>query len=69
MYIGIVKWFNPDKGYGFLSRDGHSDVFVHISAVQKAGARTLREGQKIKFEVQMNPRNHKESAINLILED
>ena len=50
--IGIVKWFNPDKGYGFIQpEDGGKDVFVHISAVEKAGLRALTEGQKVKFEV------------------
>lgn len=50
--IGTVKWFNPDKGYGFIQpEDGGKDVFVHISAVEKAGLRALTEGQKVKFEV------------------
>lgn len=65
MFTGTVKWFNGDKGYGFLSRDAGADVFVHISEVQKAGLRTLRENEKVSFEVQVNPRNHKESAVNL----
>ena len=51
MPIGIVKWFNPDKGYGFIqSEDGSGDVFVHISAVQESGLATLNEGQKVSFE-------------------
>jgi CspA family cold shock protein len=57
---GIVKWFNPTKGYGFIAPDtGGKDVFVHISAVQKAGLRSLNEGQKIGFEIetQQNGRN------------
>ena len=50
---GTVKWFNPTKGYGFIAPDtGGKDVFVHISAVQKAGLRSLNEGQKIGFEVE-----------------
>jgi CspA family cold shock protein len=60
MPSGIVKWFNPTKGYGFIAPDtGGKDVFVHISAVQKAGLRSLNEGQKIGFQVetQQNGRN------------
>ena len=51
MATGIVKWFNPQKGYGFIQPDdGSSDVFVHISAVEKSGLATLNEGQKVSFE-------------------
>jgi CspA family cold shock protein len=60
MPSGIVKWFNPTKGYGFIAPDtGGKDVFVHISAVQKAGLRSLNEGQKVGFQVetQQNGRN------------
>jgi CspA family cold shock protein len=60
MLKGVVKWFNPTKGYGFIAPDtGGKDVFVHISAVQKAGLRSLNEGQKVGFEVetQQNGRN------------
>jgi CspA family cold shock protein len=57
MAKGIVKWFNPTKGYGFIAPDtGGKDVFVHISAVQKAGLRSLNEGQKVGFETQQNGR-------------
>jgi cold shock protein len=52
MPVGVVKWFNPDKGFGFIQPDGGSkDVFVHISAVQEAGMHTLTEGQKVSFEM------------------
>jgi cold shock protein len=52
---GTVKWFNPTKGFGFIvPDDGSSDVFVHISAVEKAGLQGLIEGQKIQFELQEN---------------
>ena len=62
---GIVKWFNPTKGYGFVAPDtGGKDVFVHISAVQKAGLRTLNEGQKLNFDVEQQP-NGRAAAVNL----
>lgn len=52
MATGTVKWFNPTKGFGFIAPEsGDSDVFVHISAVQKAGLETLTEGQRISYEV------------------
>lgn len=61
---GTVKWFNPTKGFGFIvPDDGSSDVFVHISAVEKAGLRGLVEGQKIEFELQEN--RGKQAAANL----
>ncbi len=63
---GTVKWFNDQKGFGFIQPEsGGADVFVHISAVEKAGMRTLREGQKITFEVQRDPKKGKNSAVNL----
>jgi CspA family cold shock protein len=53
MPTGVVKWFNPVKGYGFIQPDGAAkDVFVHISAVERAGMQTLRDGQKVSFEIQ-----------------
>jgi CspA family cold shock protein len=62
---GTVKWFNPTKGYGFIAPDtGGKDVFVHISAVQKAGLRTLNEGQKIGFEVEQQ-QNGRSAAVNI----
>ena len=55
---GTVKWFNEEKGYGFLSCDeGGDDVFVHFSAIQAEGFRTLREGQKVSFDVEPDPKN------------
>ena len=64
MATGIVKWFNPTKGYGFIQPDnGGKDVFVHISAVEKPGLSNLNEGAKVSYEVVTN--RGKESAENL----
>ena len=65
MSTGVVKWFNPAKGYGFIQPDdGAKDVFVHISAVERAGLATLREGQRVSFELERGPQG-KVSATNL----
>jgi len=66
MANGTVKWFNTDKGYGFIKpQDGSKDVFVHISAVERSDLRTLTEGQVIAYELQRDQRSGKESAVNL----
>jgi cold shock protein len=66
MNTGTVKWFNEQKGYGFIQPDnGQKDVFVHISAVERAGMRTLKEGQKVSFEIVTDKRTGKSSAGNL----
>ena len=66
MANGTVKWFNPTKGYGFIQpSDGSKDVFVHISAVERAGLSTLNEGQKVSFDIQTE--RGKNSATNLKL--
>ncbi|MCK0195457.1 cold-shock protein [Ancylobacter sp. 6x-1] len=63
---GTVKWFNEQKGYGFIQPDaGGKDVFVHISAVERAGFRGLRDGEKIAFELQTDQRSGRQSAVNL----
>jgi CspA family cold shock protein len=63
MTIGTVKWFNPTKGFGFIQPDnGGPDVFVHISAVERAGLGSLSEGQKVSFELEKDQRSGKMSA-------
>ncbi len=65
MATGTVKWFNSDKGYGFIQPDkGGPDVFVHISAVERSGLRNLSDGQKVSYELQMDPRKGKEAAVD-----
>lgn len=65
---GTVKWFNPTKGFGFIQPDaGGNDVFVHISAVEKAGLKGLNEGQKVSYEIQEN--RGKQAAANLTVVD
>ena len=56
MAQGTVKWFNPDKGYGFIAVDDGNDVFVHFSAIQSDGYRTLEEGQRVEFEITQSDR-------------
>ena len=69
MATGNVKWFNPAKGFGFIEpEDGSKDVFVHISAVERAGLSSLNEGQKVSFELQAG-QNGKSSAENLSVTD
>ena len=66
MVKGTVKWFNDQKGFGFIQPDdGSKDVFVHISAVERAGLRSLKEGQKISYEMETDKRTGKSSAGNL----
>jgi cold shock protein len=66
MTQGTVKWFNSQKGFGFIQPDdGGTDVFVHISAVERAGMRSLNEGQKVSFELVVDRKTRKSSADNL----
>lgn len=67
MITGTVKFFNADKGYGFIAPEtGGADAFVHISAVERAGLRTLKEGQKVSYEVVTDKRTGRASAGNLV---
>jgi cold shock protein len=66
MPSGTVKWFNPTKGFGFIQPDsGGADIFVHISAVERAGLSTLHEGQKVSFDEERDPKKGKTSAVNI----
>lgn len=67
MYNGTVKWFNESKGYGFISNDnGGDDVFVHFSSISGDGFKTLREGEKVTFEIEEDPRDSKKMrAVNV----
>ncbi len=56
MAIGTVKWFNDAKGYGFISQEGGEDVFVHHTAIQMDGFRTLKEGERVEFDVTQGPK-------------
>jgi len=69
MPSGSVKWFNATKGYGFIQPDGGgNDVFVHISAVERAGLSSLNDGQKVSYEIEVDERRGKSSAVNLKVE-
>ena len=66
MPTGIVKWFNAEKGFGFITPDdGSKDVFVHISAVERAGLISLNDGQKVDYEIEVGRQPGKSSAVNL----
>ena len=67
MNNGTVKWFNAEKGYGFISNDeGGDDIFVHFSVIQCEGFKTLKEGQKVAFDVEPDPKNsEKMRAVNV----
>jgi CspA family cold shock protein len=61
--IGKVKWFNASKGYGFIERQGGQDVFVHYSAIQGSGYRTLEEGQQVEFSIEQGPKGLQASNV------
>jgi cold shock protein len=60
---GTVKWFNGDKGYGFIAREGGDDVFVHYSAIETDGFRNLKEGQKVEFTVEKGPKGFQAAKV------
>ena len=60
---GLVKWFNAEKGYGFISQESGDDVFVHFSAIQGKGFKTLEEGQSVSFEIEEGPRGKQASNV------
>ncbi len=64
--IGTVKWFNGDKGYGFIEREGGADVFVHFSAIQGEGFRNLNEGQKVEFAVEKGPKGMQATNVSVL---
>ena len=67
MATGTVKWFNGDKGYGFISPDdGSSDVFAHYSAINSRGFRSLNEGDKVEFETEQGPKGLQATNINVL---
>src|SRR5690349_3353829 len=63
---GTVKWFNAEKGYGFIAVDGGSDVFVHYSAIQSDGYKTLEEGQRVEFEVTQGQKGPQADAVRAV---
>lgn len=63
---GTVKWFNGDKGFGFITREGGADVFVHFSAIQGEGFRNLQEGQKVEFAVEKGPKGPQATNVTVL---
>jgi len=63
---GTVKWFNASKGYGFIAREGGPDVFVHFSAIQTEGFKTLNEGQQVEFEIEQGPKGLQAANVKAI---
>ena len=66
MTQGVVKWFNAEKGYGFISREDGPDVFVHFSAIQMDGYRSLEEGQRVEFEITQSDRGPQAEAVRAV---
>lgn len=64
MERGKVKWFNSEKGFGFIEREGGEDVFVHFSAIQSEGYKTLEEGQEVTFDVEQGQRGPQAANVN-----
>ena len=70
MYTGTVKWFNAEKGFGFISNDnGSGDVFVHFSAIQGTGFKSLQEGQRVSYDTETDPKDSRKlRAVNVCLD-
>jgi len=68
METGIVKWFNNSKGYGFIQRDSGGDVFVHYTAIEGGGFKSLNEGDRVEFEVEDNPKGPQATKVRVIEE-
>ena len=66
MATGTVKWFNADKGYGFIQQEDGGDVFVHFSAIQSEGYKSLEEGQAVEFEVTQGPKGKQAANVRLL---
>jgi len=64
--VGTVKWFNAEKGYGFITREGGPDVFVHFSAIEGTGYRSLEEGQRVEFEVTSGPKGDQAQGVRVV---
>lgn len=63
--VGTVKWFNNEKGYGFIAREGGADVFVHYTAIESEGYRSLTEGQQVEFTVENGPKGLQAAAVTI----
>lgn len=63
--LGTVKWFNPEKGFGFIEREGGEDVFVHFSAIKAQGFKTLEEGQRVQFDIEKGQRGLQAANVTL----
>ena len=66
MAVGTVKWFNSQKGFGFISQDGGPDVFVHFSAISGAGYRNLEENQKVEFDITQGPKGPQAANVRIV---
>jgi CspA family cold shock protein len=64
--IGTVKWFSNNKGYGFIEREDGADVFVHFSAIDMDGYRTLQEGQRVEFSIEQGPKGPQAASVQIV---